>query len=138
MLGSEKRAMARQLSTYPAFAGCTEDDLVALAQAGARFSVPPGWALVQEGIPSDACYVIMEGTANVYRERAEIATLGPGDVVGEMTLFAGGQRRATVTSVTHVSGLRIENGALGALVIKRPRLRAALTAVYHAHQSDQA
>ena len=137
MLGSENKAMARKLSTYAAFARCSEDDLVALAHAGAPFSLPSAWTLVQEGIPSDACYVIMEGTAKVYRERSEVATLGPSDIVGEMTLLAGGQRRATVTSVTHISGLRIENEVLAPLVTKRPHHREALTAVYHAHQSNQ-
>jgi CRP-like cAMP-binding protein len=64
-----------------------------------------------------------------------IATLGAGDVVGEMTLLAGGQRRATVSSVSPVRGLRIENDVLTELLGKRPQLRQAFDAVYRAHQS---
>jgi CRP/FNR family cyclic AMP-dependent transcriptional regulator len=135
MAGSESREMAAKLETYPTFAQCSHDDLLALAKAGSRFAVPAGWSFVQEGIPSDACYVIMDGTANVYHERSPIATLGEGDVVGEMTLLAGGQRRATVSSVTPVRGLRIENDVLTDLLSKRPKLREALDAVYRAHQS---
>jgi CRP-like cAMP-binding protein len=135
MPGSESREIAAKLETYPAFAQCSHDDLVALAKAGSRFSVPAGWSFVQEGVPSDACYVIMEGSAKVYRDRAPIATLGEGDVVGEMTLLAGGQRRASVTSVTPVRGLRIENDVLTQLLDARPHLREALDAVYRSHQA---
>jgi CRP-like cAMP-binding protein len=130
----ESREIAKTLSHYATFAQCSEDDLIALARAGGRFSVPAGWSFVQEGIPSDACYVIMEGNAKVYHERAVIAELGPGDVVGEMTLLAGGQRRATVSSVTPVRGLRVENEALRKLLTERPHLSEALQAVYRSHQ----
>jgi CRP/FNR family transcriptional regulator, cyclic AMP receptor protein len=136
MPGSDTREIADKLATYPTFAQCSHDDLVALAKAGSRFAVPAGWSFVQEGIPSDACYVIMEGSAKVYQDRKVIATLGEGDVVGEMTLLAGGQRRATVSSVSAVRGLRIENDVLTDLLAKRPQLRAALDAVYQAHSGE--
>jgi CRP-like cAMP-binding protein len=138
MFGSDTKAVVRQLSQYPAFAECTEDDLTALVHAGAEFSLPSGWSLVQEGIPSDACYILMEGTARVFQDRQEIATMGPGDIVGEMTLLAGGQRRATVSSASPIRGWRIENDALKELLAKRPHLQDALTAVYrnHTHQNS--
>lgn len=131
--GNDKKAVVRQLSEYPTFAQCSEDDLHALVNAGAEFALPAGWALVQEGIPSDACYILTEGTARVFHERHEIATMGPGDVVGEMTLLAGGQRRATVSTATPAKGWRIENDALKELLAKRPHLQDALTAVYRSH-----
>jgi CRP/FNR family transcriptional regulator, cyclic AMP receptor protein len=136
MSASESREIAAKLETYPAFAQCSHDDLLALAKAGSRFAVPAGWSFVQEGVPSDACYVIMDGSAKVYHERSPIATLGEGDVVGEMTLLAGGQRRASVSSVTPVRGLRVENDVLTDLLTKRPQLREALDAVYRSHQSE--
>lgn len=135
--GSDNKAVVRQLSSYAAFASCTEEDLAALVDAGAAFSLPSGWSLVQEGIPSDACYVIMEGTARVFQDRHEIATIGAGDVVGEMTLLAGGQRRATVSSSSPIRGWRIENDALAALLAKRPQLKDALTAVYRSHTHQE-
>jgi CRP/FNR family cyclic AMP-dependent transcriptional regulator len=133
MFGSDNKEIVRQLSQYPTFAECTEDDLAALVQAGAAFSLPSNWSLVQEGVPSDACYILMDGTARVFQDRHEIATMGPGDVVGEMTLLAGGQRRATVSSSSPIRGWRIENDALKALLEKRPHLKDALTSVYRSH-----
>lgn len=134
MRGHERRDVVAALRSYPAFAGCDDGDLNAIAAAANRFSLPAGWTLVQEGIPSDACYVIMEGSAGVYRDREQIATVGEGAVVGEMTLLAGGQRRATVTSVTPISGVRVENEVFGKMLEDRPHLRDALTAVYRSHE----
>jgi CRP-like cAMP-binding protein len=127
------RELISTLGGYATFADCSKDDVKALVEAGGPFSLPSGWPLVQEGIPADACYVLTEGTALVFHQREQIAELGPGDLVGELALLGGGQRRATVTSSSRVTGLRIENEALRALLDKRPKLEAAFRDVYAKH-----
>jgi CRP/FNR family transcriptional regulator, cyclic AMP receptor protein len=134
MSGREKRAIADQLRAFDTFADCTTDDLAALVDAGAHFAIPASWSLMHEGIPADACYVITEGIARVFRGRKEVAMLGPGDIVGEMALVAGGQRKATVSSVTHVRGLRIEYEALAHLLARRPHLKQMIRSVYAARR----
>jgi CRP-like cAMP-binding protein len=135
MAGGEKREIVSKLSGYATFNGCDRKDLEALADAGGPFALPSGWPLVQEGIPADACYVLMSGTARVFHEREQIAELGEGDLVGEMALLGGGQRRATVTSSSRVTGLRIENDALRPVLKKHPKLAEAFQAVYDAHSA---
>lgn len=132
--GAEKRELVAQISGYPAFAHCDRDDITALVEAGGRFALPSGWPLVQEGIPADACYVLTSGNVRVFHAREQIAEMGEGDVVGEMTLLGGGQRRATVTSSSRITGLRVENEALRPLIEKRPKLAEAFRAVYDAHR----
>jgi CRP-like cAMP-binding protein len=134
--GGEKRELEKKLSGYPTFAKCDRDDIHALVAAGGPFVLPSGWPLVQEGIPADACYVLTSGTALVFHQREQIAELGEGDVVGEMALLGGGQRRATVTSSTRVSGLRIENDALRPVLQKHPKVAEAFRAVYDAHSAS--
>lgn len=129
----ERRELITKVSGYPAFADCDHDDVEALVEAGGPFVLPAGWPLVQEGIPADACYVITSGTARVFHDREQIAELTEGDVVGEMTLLGGGQRRATVTSSSRISGLRVENEALRPLLQKRASLAEAFRAVYDSH-----
>lgn len=131
--GSEKRELVKTLSKYETFAKCSKDDVTALVEAGSRFTLPAGWPLVQEGIPADACYVITEGTALVFHQREQIAELGSGDLVGEMTLLGGGQRRATVTSSTRIIGLRVDNEALRPVLDQHPAIADAFRAVYDAH-----
>lgn len=129
----EARPTAERLSSYSTFKDCRMDDLIALVEAGHHFELPAEWVLMSEGIPADAAYVIMDGTAAVYKGRQLIAEVGPGDIVGEMSLLAGGQRRATVTSKTHLSGIHVEHEALGRLLEKRPQLRDVLTTVFRSH-----
>jgi CRP/FNR family cyclic AMP-dependent transcriptional regulator len=136
MAHGEKRELVAKLSEYATFADCSKDDVSALVDVGDRFTLPAGWPLVQEGIPADACYVLTEGEARVFHQREQIATLGPGDLVGEMALLGGGQRRATVTSSTRVTGLRIENEPLRDVLKKHPKLAEAFKAVYDAHSSS--
>lgn len=135
MAGGETRELVSALSGYETFAGCSKDDVTALVKAGAPFSLPSGWPLVQEGIPADACYVLTSGEARVFHQRDEIATLKEGDLVGEMALLGGGQRRATVTSSTKVTGLRIDNEKLRPVLAKHPKLAEAFEHVYDAHNS---
>jgi CRP-like cAMP-binding protein len=131
--GGERRALIEALREYPTFADCDRDDVEALVDAGRPFALPSGWPLVQEGIPADACYVLTAGTARVFHRREQIAEIGAGDLVGEMALLGGGQRQATVTSSSRVSGLRIDNDALRPLLEARPALAEAFRAVYAAH-----
>jgi CRP/FNR family cyclic AMP-dependent transcriptional regulator len=133
MAGGEKRQLISTLSSYETFAQCSKGDVTALVEAGGTFTLPAGWPLVQEGIPADACYVLTEGSARVFHDREQIAELGPGDLVGEMALLGGGQRRATVTSSSRVAGLRIENEALRSVLGKHTALAEAFKAVYDAH-----
>jgi CRP-like cAMP-binding protein len=134
--GSERRELVEKLSGYATFADCDRSDVEALVDAGGPFALPSGWPLVQEGIPADACYVLTSGSARIFHQREQIAEIGAGDLVGEMAFFDGGQRQATVTSSSRVTGLRIENDALRALLEKRPKLAEAFRAVYAAHQSS--
>jgi len=135
-MSGDTRQLLSTLSSYPTFADCSRSDVAALVDAGGPFSLPAGWPLVQEGVPSDSCYVLTDGEARVFHQREQIATIGPGDVVGEMTLLGGGQRRATVTSSTRVAGLRIDNDTLRPLLAKHPKLADAFRAVYDAHSGS--
>ncbi len=125
-----RKQIVDELRTYPTFAACSADDLDELVGAAADFSLPARWSLLQEGIPADAFYIIREGTARVYDGRDAVASVGPGDVVGEMAFVGGGQRRATVSSVTRLTGIRVDYAALSDIIARRPRLNAAIHAVY--------
>ncbi|WP_375490587.1 cyclic nucleotide-binding domain-containing protein [uncultured Jatrophihabitans sp.] len=129
------RELVSTLSGYPTFADCSKDDIRALVEAGGPFSLPSGWPLVQEGIPADACYVLTQGSALVFHQREQIAELKPGDLIGELALLGGGQRRATVTSSSKVQGLRIENEPLRTVLDKHPKLEAAFRDVYAKHDN---
>jgi CRP-like cAMP-binding protein len=122
----DRRDLLSQLSGYPSLSTCDPDDLAALIKVSHPCSLPAGWAMMAESTPADFCYVILKGSAAVYRSGVRIAELGAGALVGEMAVLTGDLRSATVTTSTRVSALAIENSTLKTLLRKRPGLDQAV------------
>lgn len=57
----------------------------------------PGTILIREGEPIDALVYLHEGEASVSFDQHTINGLGPGDLIGEMTVLTGEPATATVT-----------------------------------------
>ncbi len=80
--------------------------------------------------------MIVKGTATVTRGGEKIATIGPGDVVGELALLQHRPRNATVTSETELDMLVIDSGAMDALLDDIPGLAKRLLKVVAARLAD--
>jgi CRP/FNR family transcriptional regulator, cyclic AMP receptor protein len=94
----------REIAAIPLFATLSKDDQKVVAQYADEVDVPAGTKLAQEGKLAYEFFAIQAGTADVTREGAKIAELGPGDFFGEIGLL-GGERR--VASVTATSPMRL-------------------------------
>jgi serine/threonine-protein kinase len=100
------RAMAKDpKDRYPSVAAL-KDDLVKFMRGGAEFprrSYAPGEAIVREGEPGDAAYILVEGSCEVRKETPNgprtLQTYRPGDVFGEMAILTKGPRTATVVTL---------------------------------------
>jgi MFS family permease len=79
-----------------------EPTLNRLAQALVRLEVAPGDVVIREGEAGDRFYVIESGSVEVTKEGRHVASLGPGDFVGEIALLRDVPRVATVTATTAV------------------------------------
>ena len=125
---SDHRDIVQRLAAQPAFSGCSARDLDDLAKHSYHSSVPAGWPLIHQDTPADACYVILDGTAVVRVDGAEVATLGAGAIVGEVALATGRLRNASVTSKEPLDLLHLDASQFRSLLERRPTVRASLLA----------
>ena len=76
-------------------------------------------------------YIIVEGELVVYDGDCEIDRRNKGDLVGEMSLFAGQQRSATVISAQQSSALELGDSQFASLLKHRPQILDNLRELYH-------
>jgi MFS family permease len=76
----------------------SEPVLDRLARALVRVEVAEGDVVIREGEHGDRFYVVESGGVTVSKEGRFIASLGPGDFVGEIALLRDVPRTATVTA----------------------------------------
>jgi len=87
------------------FAGAPLRELQTLATYFDEVRVEPGERLTYEGEPGRELFLIVDGEAAVSVGSEAVGTVGPGEFVGEMTLFDRAPRAATVTALTPVRTL---------------------------------
>jgi len=120
----------RDVAAIPLFAGLSKDDQQVVAQYADQVDVPAGAKLAQEGRLAYEFFAIQDGTAQVTREGAPIAELGPGDFFGEIGLLGGERRVATVTATSPMRLVVLTGAQLRAIESRMAplgeRIRAAM------------
>ena len=97
-----------RLRKIPLFGELDHHDLSMLVGWVSEVEVRQGDVIVEQGsIPHDL-FVIEDGTAEVVRDGEPIATLGPGEVLGEMGLLRLRRRAATVRATTDVRAVSMD------------------------------
>jgi CRP/FNR family transcriptional regulator len=92
------------LRSVPLFAELDEAELERFSRVAIPRSYPEGSRVFHEGDHSDACYIVKSGTFRVTREHPDgraitLATLGEGDIVGELAMLDGEVRSASVETL---------------------------------------
>ncbi|HJK89237.1 MAG TPA: cyclic nucleotide-binding domain-containing protein [Polyangiaceae bacterium LLY-WYZ-15_(1-7)] len=114
-----------QLPAMPLFAELPKDVFKRLLELSELVEVPAGETLVAAGDPSDALYVLTEGSVSVHvpGRAGPPILLGEGDVVGESCLLDDVARRADVrVPAGGVRALKLPKAMLDALVTAYPPL----------------
>jgi CRP/FNR family transcriptional regulator, cyclic AMP receptor protein len=95
----------------------SDKDVDWMMAAGKRERIPPGAALIQEGKPVEALYIVLEGLLRVSVESAgsrELARLGSGEIIGEMSFVDARPPSATVKALENSMVLSISRSQLAA------------------------
>lgn len=79
-------------------------------------------AIIREGDASAHLFVITDGSVNVQREGADIASLGPGSHFGEMALLNQKPRSATVIAERRTTLLKLSREDFHALLAHEPAI----------------
>ncbi|MBZ0304223.1 MAG: cyclic nucleotide-binding domain-containing protein [Anaerolineae bacterium] len=79
-----------------------------------------GEILIGEGDAGDTIYAIQQGEVQVVHNGDVLATLGPGELVGEMALIDQMPRSATVIALTDVRVVPVDPDHFYALLQKTP------------------
>jgi MFS family permease len=90
----------RLLRTVPVFDPLPLPALEQLASGLRPRQVSAGEVLYRQGDEADGCVVVEHGSAEVLGDGHQIARVGPGDLVGEITLLRRVPRTATVRALT--------------------------------------
>ena len=85
-----------------------------------------GTVLMRQGEIGHSMFIIADGkvTVSVHSPSGDqhVATLGTGEIVGEMSLLTGARRSATVTAARRVAAVEIPKAALEGLIVDTPGL----------------
>src|ERR671937_2026194 len=93
------------LERVPLFSDLDHGELERFSRVAVPRSFPPGTRVFHEGDRSDACYIVRSGSFRVTREHPDgraitLATLGPGDIFGELAMLDGEVRSASVEALS--------------------------------------
>ena len=97
------RLLKDDLRDLDLFSEASRSELAVIARQLTRLKIKAGRVLVREGGVGNEFMIMVSGMAEVTQGGQSIATLGRGDLVGEMAIFqpiGSGRRNATVTAVT--------------------------------------
>lgn len=106
----------------------TDAELATVVRAGRYVTLPADWSLIWERTPADKAYLIVDGEVSVRKGGAEVARLGPGDVIGEIAILNHKLRSASVVSLTPLEVIHFTRESLEQLLTSVPAFGSALRA----------
>lgn len=115
-----------RLRTIPVFASLDDQTLRGIATYATETSVPAGKHLVKEGDYAYEFMAIEDGEADVLRSGEKVATLGPGDIFGEMAVLQKTLRTATVVASTPMRLMTLSHWDLKRVGDAMDQIRAIL------------
>lgn len=124
-----KNEKTARIEKLPLFRDCSQRELAAVADVLVEEEVAAGGVLTREGQDGGTAYIIVEGDAEVVREGHTLATVGPGEIVGELSLLDQQPRIATVKAVTPLKVLAFSHEDFAKLMSTVPELSQALLSV---------
>ena len=121
------------LKSVPLFSDLENGELERFSLVAVPRSFPAATRVFHEGDHSDACYIVRSGSFRVTREHSDgraitLATLGPGDIFGELAMLDGEVRSASVEALEDSELLALPANEVRALLARHPDITVKLVA----------
>jgi CRP-like cAMP-binding protein len=143
-----KRELSRRLEILRGvdlFSGLSDDEKEEIAERLQYAPFARGDVITKQGNTAHWLYIIAFGEADAVYEPPggaprQIGSLHAGQFFGEMALFAGDVRQATVVAKTDVECYRLDRAAVQSLLLSRPHIAEHVSRVVGSRRSsiDQA
>ncbi len=129
----QRQSPVELLRSVPLFADLEEGELERFSRVAVARSFPAGTRVFHEGDHSDACYIVRDGRFRVTREHSDgraitLATLGVGDIFGELAMLDGEVRSASVEALADGELLALPASEVRALLARHPEITVKLIA----------
>lgn len=123
------------LAQVDLFSTLSKKELQILAKSCQERTYKAGTTIVAQGDTGVGLYILKSGTARVTlvvnpdRAEEEVATVGPGEVIGEMALLDDLPRSATITAINDVTALLLPIWDFRGILQNHPDIALKLLAV---------
>jgi putative ABC transport system ATP-binding protein len=139
ILAKESVAICLFLAKWPPFAGLTPDALSKVAEKMVKEKHPAGSVIIRQGEEGDKFYLIRSGRVDVIADddrptRKVLATMGEGEIFGEMALLTGEPRRATVKALENLETYTLAKADFQAALNASASFKEQLYKVYFQRQ----
>jgi CRP/FNR family cyclic AMP-dependent transcriptional regulator len=114
------------LAGCPLFRGIDPDGLDALADKAAQVEFPAGHVIARQGEIGTGFFVVIDGRVRVVRDGELVATLGPGEFFGELSVLDRMPRNAMVAAEVATTCLALASWDFEAVLLDQPKLALAI------------
>lgn len=112
------------------FQDLDQKSLDAIANAAVEQKYQPGQEIVRQGDTGVGAFIIRSGKVDIVQDKSgkevKLATLGPGDVFGEMALLDEFPRSASARAVEPTTALGIQRWHFRGILESHPQIAVAL------------
>ncbi len=116
-MNEKQYQLVRVITKIPLFSDLSLEEIQLLLRAGKIVQFKPDEQIYFYGDPSDEMLVLLRGRLAVLTESdEEVARLGPGTPIGEMGLFTGEPRSATIVSLEASTAMVLGRKEIGLLL----------------------
>jgi CRP-like cAMP-binding protein len=114
------------LAGCPLFRGVGPEHLAALAEKATEVAFEPRHTIVRQGEIGTGFFIVVEGRVKVVRDGRTLATLGPGEFFGELSVLDGQPRIAQVVAEAATRCLALASWDFENVLLEQPALSLAI------------